>query len=83
LSRISKRNRLAAAPEAARPRRRLRRDFEFAGNVNRHGILGTVTQVDVEVIRRACEAQAIGDSEAVISLDAGAELDHSSVGIAS
>jgi hypothetical protein len=82
LSRISKRNRLAAAPEAARPRRR-HRDFEFTGNVNRHGILGTVTQVDVEVIRRACEAQAIGGSEAVMSLDAGAELDHSSVGIAS
>ena len=53
------------------PRRRLRRDFELTGNVNRHGI------------RRACEAQAIGGSEAVMSLDAGAELDHSSVGIAS
>jgi hypothetical protein len=34
-------------------------------------------------MRRACEAKAIGGIEAVMSLDAGAELDHSSVGIAS
>jgi hypothetical protein len=57
--------------------------FEFTGDVNRHGILGTVTQVDGEVVRRACEAEAIGGIEAVMSLDAGAELNRSSVGITS
>jgi hypothetical protein len=80
---MSKRNRLAAGPEAARPRRRCHRDFELTGNVNRHGILGTVTEVDGEVARRACEAQATGGIEAVMSLDAGAELGRSLVGIAS
>ena len=78
LSRVSKRNRLAAGPEAARPRRRFHRDFESTGNVNRH--VRAATQVDVEVVRRACEAQAIGGIEAVMSLDGGAELDPSSVG---
>jgi hypothetical protein len=42
-----------------------------------------VTQLDVEVMRKACEVTAISGIEAVMSLDAGAELDHSSVGIAS
>jgi hypothetical protein len=51
--------------------------------VNRHRILGTVTQVDGEVVRRGCEAQDIGGIEAVMSLDAGAELGRSSGGIAS
>jgi hypothetical protein len=42
-----------------------------------------VAQVDVEVVRRAFEVQATGGIEAVMSLDAGAELDRSSVWIAS
>jgi hypothetical protein len=51
---MSKRNGLAAGPEATRLRRRFHDDFGFTGNVNRH-----------------------------MSLDAGAELGRSSVGIAS
>jgi hypothetical protein len=56
------------------------RDFESTGSVNRHGILHAVTQVDVGVVRRACGAPAIGGIEAVMSLGAAAELEHSSVG---